>query len=78
MLGSGSSAESASPRGVIYGLLAYLAFDIAASGSSPAQTSGSGALQEVANQPGAPFLAGDTGLRHRGVRDIENGSGIHR
>ena len=45
-------------RGVIYGLLAYLAFDIAASGSSPAQTSGSGALQEVANQPGAPFLLG--------------------
>lgn len=43
-------------RGVIYGLLAYFAADIALHGTSPAQTSGSGALTDVAHQPGAPVL----------------------
>jgi hypothetical protein len=45
-------------RALIYALLAYFAVDIAIHGSSPAQTSGTGALMEVARQPGAPvFLA---------------------
>ena len=43
-------------RGFIYLILAYLAFDIAWHGNSPAQTSGEGALEEVAKQPGAPLL----------------------
>lgn len=43
-------------RGIIYLLLAYLAFDVAAHGASPTQTSGEGALQEVARQPAAPLL----------------------
>jgi hypothetical protein len=34
-------------RGVIYLLLAYLAFDIARHGSAPTQTSSTGALQEL-------------------------------
>ena len=34
-------------RGVIYLLLAYLAFDVARHGSAPAQTSSTGALQEL-------------------------------
>jgi hypothetical protein len=45
-------------RALIYALLAYFAADIAIHGSSPAQTTGTGALMEVARQPGAPlFLA---------------------
>jgi Domain of Unknown Function (DUF1206) len=38
-------------RGVIYSVLAYLVLDIALHGNSPAQTSGQGALGEVAHQP---------------------------
>jgi hypothetical protein len=41
---------------VIYGLLAYFAIDIAVHGSAPAQANGSGALADVAHQPGAPVL----------------------
>jgi hypothetical protein len=45
-------------RALIYALLAYFALDIAIHGSSPAQATGTGALTEVARQPGAPvFLA---------------------
>jgi hypothetical protein len=43
-------------RGVIYLLLAYLAFDIAQHGSAPAQTSSTGALQEVRGRPGGAAL----------------------
>jgi hypothetical protein len=43
-------------RGVIYLLLAYLAFDIAFHGSSPAQTDAEGAFQEVVRQPAGPLL----------------------
>jgi hypothetical protein len=43
-------------RGVIYGLLAYFAIDIALRGSAPAQANGSGALADVAHQSGAPAL----------------------
>lgn len=43
-------------RGVIYVILAYLALDIALHGSSPVETSGEGALQEVAKQPASPVL----------------------
>jgi uncharacterized membrane protein YidH (DUF202 family) len=44
-------------RGVIYVVLAYLSLDIALHGSSPSQTSGQGALDEVAHQPGGvPLL----------------------
>lgn len=39
-------------RGVIYAILAYLALDVATNGHSPAATSGTGALEEVARQPG--------------------------
>jgi hypothetical protein len=38
-------------RGVIYAVLAYLVLDIALHGNSPAQTSGQGALGEMARQP---------------------------
>jgi Domain of Unknown Function (DUF1206) len=40
---------------VVFGVLAYL---IVASGRSPSQASGSGALAEVAKQPAGPFLVG--------------------
>jgi uncharacterized membrane protein YidH (DUF202 family) len=43
-------------RGVIYLLLAYLAFDIAQHGSAPAQTSSTGALEEVRGRPGGAAL----------------------
>jgi Domain of Unknown Function (DUF1206) len=43
-------------RGIIYLLLAYLAFDIARHGSAPAQTSSTGALQELENRTGGKFL----------------------
>lgn len=43
-------------RGVIYVLLSCLAFDITVTGSAPAQTTGDGALQEVAKQPASPAL----------------------
>ena len=43
-------------RGVIYLLLAYLAFDIARHGSAPAQTSSTGALQELKARPGGTPL----------------------
>lgn len=44
-------------RAVVYLVLAYLAFDIALTGSSPAQASGTGALAEIARQPaGRPLL----------------------
>ncbi len=43
-------------RGVIYLLLAYLAFDIARHGSAPTQTSSTGALQEVRDRPGGNAL----------------------
>jgi hypothetical protein len=41
-------------RAIIYALLGYFAVDIAIHGSSPAQTNGTGALTDVARQPGAP------------------------
>jgi len=43
-------------RGVIYLLLAYLAFDIARHGSAPAQTSSTGALQELQARTGGKLL----------------------
>ena len=43
-------------RGVIYLLLAYLAFDIARHGSAPAQTSSTGALRELEARAGGKFL----------------------
>jgi hypothetical protein len=38
-------------RAVVYLVLAYLAFDIAITGSTPAQASGTGAMAEIARQP---------------------------
>jgi hypothetical protein len=43
-------------RGVIYLLLAYLAFDIARHGSAPSQTSSTGALQELEARTGGKLL----------------------
>ena len=43
-------------RGVIYLLLAYLAFDIARHGSAPTQTSSTGALQELEARAGGKLL----------------------
>ena len=43
-------------RGVIYLLLAYLAFDIARHGSAPTQTSSTGALQELEARTGGKVL----------------------
>src|ERR1700722_12312345 len=43
-------------RGVIYLLLAYLAFDIARHGSAPAQPSSTGALQELEARTGGKLL----------------------
>jgi hypothetical protein len=43
-------------RGVIYLLLAYLAFDIARHGSAPTQTSSTGALQELESRAGGKLL----------------------
>ena len=43
-------------RGVIYLLLAYLAFDIARHGSAPTQTSSIGALQELEARTGGKLL----------------------
>ena len=43
-------------RGIIYLLLAYLAFDIARHGSAPTQTSSTGALQEVRGRAGGAAL----------------------
>src|ERR1700688_3593665 len=43
-------------RGIIYLVLAYLAFDIARHGSAPTQTSSTGALQEVRGRPGGAAL----------------------
>ena len=43
-------------RGVIYLLLAYLAFDIARHGSAPTQTSTTGALQELEARAGGKLL----------------------
>jgi hypothetical protein len=43
-------------RGVIYLLLAYLAFDIARHGSAPVQTSSTGALQELEARTGGKVL----------------------
>lgn len=43
-------------RGVIYLLLAYLAFDIARHGSAPTQTSSTGALQELQTRTGGKLL----------------------
>ncbi len=43
-------------RGVIYLLLAYLAFDIARHGSAPTQTSSTGALQELEARTGGTLL----------------------
>lgn len=43
-------------RGIIYLLLAYLAFDIARHGSAPTQTSSTGALQEVKTRPAGSAL----------------------
>jgi hypothetical protein len=43
-------------RGVIYLLLAYLAFDIARHGSAPTQTSSTGALQELESRTGGKLL----------------------
>ncbi len=43
-------------RGAIYLILAYLAFDIARHGNAPAQTSTTGALQELAARTGGSLL----------------------
>ena len=43
-------------RGVIYLLLAYLAFDIARHGSAPAQASSTGALEELEARTGGKLL----------------------
>ena len=43
-------------RGVIYLLLAYLAFDIARHGNAPTQTSSTGALHELEARTGGKFL----------------------
>jgi hypothetical protein len=43
-------------RGVIYLILAYLAFDIARHGRAPTQTSSTGALQELADRRGGTVL----------------------
>ncbi len=43
-------------RGVIYIVLAYLAFDIARHGSAPVQTSSSGALEELEARSGGALL----------------------
>lgn len=43
-------------RGVVYGLLAYFAFDIARYGSSPEPASGQGALRAIARQSDGPVL----------------------
>jgi hypothetical protein len=43
-------------RGVIYLILAYLAFDIARHGRAPTQTSSTGALQELADRRGGSVL----------------------
>jgi uncharacterized membrane protein YidH (DUF202 family) len=43
-------------RGVIYLLLGYLAFEIARHGSAPAQTSSTGALQELEARTGGKLL----------------------
>ena len=43
-------------RGVIYLLLAYLALDVARHGSAPAQTSSTGALQELEARTGGKLL----------------------
>ena len=43
-------------RGVIYLILAYLAFDIARHGKAPAQASSTGALEEVRNRSGGLAL----------------------
>lgn len=45
-------------RAVVYVVLAVLASLIVADGRPPAQTSGTGALAEVARQPAGPFLLG--------------------
>ena len=43
-------------RGVIYVVLAYLAFDIARHGNAPAQTTSTGALEEVGHRSGGSAL----------------------
>ena len=43
-------------RGVVYLLLAYIAFDIARHGSAPTQTSSTGALQELDSRTGGNVL----------------------
>ncbi len=43
-------------RGVIYVILAYLAFDIARHGTAPAQTTSTGALEEVGRREGGSDL----------------------
>ena len=43
-------------RAAIYALLGHFAVDIAIRGNSPAQTNGTGAITEVARQPGALVL----------------------
>ncbi len=43
-------------RGVIYLILAYLAFDIARHGNAPAQASSTGALEEVSHRSGGSAL----------------------
>src|ERR1700722_14083561 len=43
-------------RGVIYAVLAYLAFDIARHGNAPAQANSTGALEEVGHRSGGSAL----------------------
>lgn len=43
-------------RGLLYFILAYLAFDVALHGSSPAPADAQGALQEVVRRSGGPAL----------------------
>ena len=57
-------------RGVIYLLLAYLAFDIARHGSAPAQTSSTGALQELEARTGGQVAPRRSGDRARLLRSV--------
>jgi hypothetical protein len=45
-----------SARGVIYLILAYLAFDIARHGNAPTQATSTGALEELGHRSGGPAL----------------------
>lgn len=50
------AVASVAARGVVYGVLAYIAADIAASGARGKQADSKGALEEIARQPAGPAL----------------------